>query len=143
MTTFIIKSLDEIQKTARSFLDHFADKKIFAFYGPLGSGKTTFIKSLCKELNAEDNVSSPSFSIINEYVSEENGEIYHLDFYRLEKQEEAYDLGYEEYFYTGKLCFIEWPELVKDILPEETIHVRIKTDSAGARLLEVFNPSGD
>jgi tRNA threonylcarbamoyladenosine biosynthesis protein TsaE len=141
MKKFRINSLEEIQKTARSFLGCFEGNKIFAFYGPLGSGKTTFIKALCRELKAEDNVSSPSFSIINEYISEENGEIYHFDFYRLEKQEEAYDLGYEEYFYTGNLCFIEWPEIVEDILPENTIHVRIKTDPAPARLLEVFIPA--
>ena len=140
MVTFRIDNLDDIQNIARDFLDHFRDQKIFAFYGPLGSGKTTFIKALCKELNAVDNVSSPSFSIINEYRSEENGEIYHFDFYRLEKQEEVYDLGYEEYFYTGKLCFIEWPEIVKEILPEETIHIRIKPDPAPVRLLEVFFP---
>jgi tRNA threonylcarbamoyladenosine biosynthesis protein TsaE len=141
MVNFKINNLNEIQHTARRFLDHFRDKRIFAFYGPLGSGKTTFIKAICKELNVEDNVSSPSFSIINEYNSKGKGEIYHFDFYRIEKQEEVFDLGYEEYFYTGKLCFIEWPEIVKDILPGETIHVRIQIDTAPARILMVFDPS--
>jgi len=143
MVTFRIENLDEIQKTARSFLEHFRDKKIFAFYGSLGSGKTTFIKAICEELKVEDNVSSPSFSIINEYSSKGKGEIYHFDFYRLEKQEEVYDLGYEEYFYSGKICFIEWPDMVKDMLPEETVHVRIQPDQAPARILEVFNQSGE
>jgi len=142
MVTFRIENLDEIQNTARSFLDHFRDKRIFAFYGPLGSGKTTFIKALCKELKVGDNVSSPSFSIINEYSSTGNGEIYHFDFYRLEKQEEVYDLGYEEYFYSEKICFIEWPDMVKDILPEETVHVRIQPDEASARVLKVLNQPG-
>ncbi|MBL7112363.1 MAG: tRNA (adenosine(37)-N6)-threonylcarbamoyltransferase complex ATPase subunit type 1 TsaE [Bacteroidales bacterium] len=142
MVTFRIENLGEIRKTAKNFLDHFRSNRIFAFYGPLGSGKTTFIKALCEELQAEDNVSSPSFSIVNEYSSKGNGEIYHFDFYRLEKQEEVYDLGYEEYFYTGKFCFIEWPDIVKDILPEETIHVRIQPNASSARLLKVFDPSG-
>ena len=142
MVIFRIENLDEIRKTARNFLDRFSDKKIFAFYGPLGSGKTTFIKALCEELSVEDNVSSPSFSIINEYSSKENGEIYHFDFYRIEKQEEVYDMGCEEYFYAGKICFIEWPDIVEDILPEETVHVRIQPDPAPARLLSVFNPPG-
>ena len=142
MLTFRIDSLDLIQRTARSFLDHFRGSKVFAFYGPLGSGKTTFIKALCKELETEDNINSPSFSIINIYHSEKNGEICHFDFYRIEKQEEAYDLGYEEYFFSGKLCFIEWPEIIEDLLPEGTIHVRILTDDAPARVLEVFGPTG-
>ncbi len=141
MVTFRIENLQEIRETAKDFLDHFRKNRIFAFYGPLGSGKTTFIKALCKELQAEDNISSPTFSIINEYSSESNGEIYHFDFYRLEKQEEVYDLGYEEYFYSGKFCFIEWPELVKDILPEGTIHIRIQPNTSSIRLLKVFDPS--
>ena len=142
MVTFRIENLNEIRKTARSFLDSFRGKKIFAFYGPLGSGKTTFIKALCEELKVEDNVSSPSFSIINEYKSKGNGVIYHFDFYRIEKQEEVYDLGYEEYFYAGKICFIEWPDIIVDILPDETVHVRIQPDPAPARLLRVFDSPG-
>ena len=93
-------------------------------------------------MKVEDNVSSPSFSIINEYNSKGNGVIYHFDFYRIEKQEEVYDLGYEEYFYAGKICFIEWPDIVVDILPDEAVHVRIQPDPAPARVLKVFDPPG-
>ena len=102
------------------------DDTVFAFYGKMGAGKTTFIKALCKLLGVEDEVNSPTFAIINEYRSQTTAElIYHFDFYRIKKLEEVYDLGYEDYFYSGALCFIEWPELVEELLPLDAKKVTI------------------
>ena len=141
MVTFRIEKLEDIHKTARIFLNHFSERKIFAFYGPLGAGKTTFIKAICKEMKVVDNVNSPSFSIVNEYHFKGDGKIYHFDFYRIEKLEEVYDLGFEDYFFSGDMCLIEWPEIVKDLLPEETVHIKIITDTEPARLLQEINPA--
>lgn len=109
---------------------------VFAFYGKMGAGKTTFIKSLCKELGVNDTVNSPTFSIVNEYRSDETGElIYHFDFYRVEKIEEVFDMGYEDYFYSGALCLIEWPELIEELLPGDAVRVDIKEEADGSRIL--------
>ena len=114
--TITIKDLDHIEEAAREFIGQMGDDTLFAFYGKMGAGKTTFIKALCKLLGVEDEVNSPTFAIINEYRSETTAElIYHFDFYRIKKLEEVYDLGYEDYFYSGALCFIEWPEDAKKV----------------------------
>jgi len=136
MTTITIKDLDHIEDAAREFIKNMGDDTVFAFYGKMGAGKTTFIKALCKLLGVEDEVNSPTFAIINEYRSETTAElIYHFDFYRIKKLEEVYDLGYEDYFYSGALCFIEWPELVEELLPLDAKKVTITENSDGSRTI--------
>lgn len=137
MTTITIKDLDHIEEAAREFIAQMGDDTVFAFYGKMGAGKTTFIKALCKLLGVEDEVNSPTFAIINEYRSETTAElIYHFDFYRIKKLEEVYDLGYEDYFYSGALCFIEWPELIEELLPLDAKKVTITENSDGSRTIE-------
>ncbi len=132
-----IKDLDHIEEAAREFIGQMGDDTVFAFYGKMGAGKTTFIKALCKLLGVEDEVNSPTFAIINEYRSQTTAElIYHFDFYRIKKLEEVYDLGYEDYFYSGALCFIEWPELVEELLPLDAKKVTITENSDGSRTIE-------
>lgn len=131
-----IQSLDQIHNAAREFIAAMGDNTVFAFYGKMGAGKTTFVKALCRELGVEDVVTSPTFAVINEYRSEIAGElIYHFDFYRIKKLEEVYDMGYEDYFYSGALCFIEWPELIEELLPGNTVCVTIEEQEDGSRKL--------
>ena len=136
--TITIKDLDHIEEAAREFIAQMGDDTVFAFYGKMGAGKTTFIKALCKLLGVEDEVNSPTFAIINEYRSETTAElIYHFDFYRIKKLEEVYDLGYEDYFYSGALCFIEWPELVEELLPLDAKKVTISENADGSRTISI------
>ncbi len=138
MNTIQISSLDIISDAAREFISQMGDDTVFAFYGKMGAGKTTFIKALCKELGVNDEVNSPTFSLINEYRSETTSElIYHFDFYRIKKLEEVYDLGYEDYFYSGALCFIEWPELIEDLLPSDAKKISIDETTDGARIITI------
>ena len=131
-----IQDIEHINEAAREFIKQIGDRRVFAFYGKMGAGKTTFIKALCKLLGVEDEVNSPTFAIINEYRSETTAElIYHFDFYRIKKLEEVYDLGYEDYFYSGALCFIEWPELVEELLPLDAKKVTITENSDGSRTI--------
>lgn len=131
-----IQSLDRIHDAARQFVQAMGDNTVFAFYGKMGAGKTTFIKAVCEELGVSDVITSPTFAIVNEYRSDKGGElIYHFDFYRIKKLEEVYDMGYEDYFYSGALCFIEWPELVEELLPGQAIKVTIVEEENGARKL--------
>ena len=109
--------------------------KVFAFYGKMGAGKTTFIKALCEVLGVEDVITSPTFAIINEYTDGNDDPIYHFDFYRIKKLEEVYDMGYEDYFYSGNLCLLEWPELIEEVLPENVIKVTIEEQPDGTRKL--------
>lgn len=140
MNTIHIKSLEEINEAAREFIRKMGDNTVFAFYGKMGAGKTTFIKALCKELGVTEEVNSPTFAIINEYRSETTSElIYHFDFYRIKKLEEVYDLGYEDYFYSGALCFIEWPELIEELLPSDAKKVSINETTDGARIITINN----
>ena len=135
-----IQSLDHIHEAAREFIAAMGDNTVFAFYGKMGAGKTTFVKALCQELGVEDVVTSPTFAVINEYRSDIAGElIYHFDFYRIKKLEEVYDMGYEDYFYSGALCFIEWPELVEELLPGNTVKVTIEELEDGSRKLTMEN----
>ena len=135
-----IQSLEHIHEAAREFIAAMGDNTVFALYGKMGAGKTTFIKALCQELGGEDVVTSPTFAVINEYRSDIAGElIYHFDFYRIKKLEEVYDMGYEDYFYSGALCFIEWPELVEELLPGNTIKVTIEELEDGSRKLTMEN----
>ena len=131
-----IQSLDHIHEAAREFIAAMGDNTVFALYGKMGAGKTTFVKALCQELGVEDVVTSPTFAVINEYRSDIAGElIYHFDFYRIKKLEEVYDMGYEGYFYSGALCFIEWPELIEELLPGNTVRVPIEELEDGSRKL--------
>jgi tRNA threonylcarbamoyladenosine biosynthesis protein TsaE len=128
--------MEQLPAAARQFIREMGDNTIFAFYGKMGAGKTTFIKAICKELGVTDVINSPTFAIVNEYRSEKTDEpIYHFDFYRIKKLEEIYDMGYEDYFYSGARCLIEWPELVEELLPAGTIKISIETQSNGTRLI--------
>lgn len=131
-----IEKLEHIREAARQFIAEMGDRKVFAFYGSMGAGKTTFVKAVCEELGVEDVITSPTFAIINEYHAEARDlTIYHFDFYRIKKLEEVYDMGYEDYFYSGALCFIEWPELIEDLLPEEAVKVSITEKEDGSRAI--------
>jgi tRNA threonylcarbamoyladenosine biosynthesis protein TsaE len=129
-----IKNQDTIREAARQFVEQMGDSHVFAFYGKMGAGKTTFIKAICEELGVEDVITSPTFAIINEYESPETT-IYHFDFYRIKKLEEVYDMGYEDYFYSGGLCFIEWPELIEELLPEDAVRITIEEQADGSRIV--------
>ena len=158
-----IQDIQHISEAARTFIEHMPAGTVYAFYGKMGAGKTTFIKALCEELGVEDVITSPTFAIVNEYTMGEEGRrrkdegerrkdegrrrkekggrtfkgrsIYHFDFYRIKKLEEVYDMGFEDYFYSGNLCFIEWPELVEEILPEDAVRVTIEEGEDGCRLI--------
>lgn len=132
-----IKSLDTIREAAKTFVKNMGNGHVFAFYGKIGAGKTTFIKAICEELGVEDVITSPTFAIVNEYRSATTNElIYHFDFYRIKKLDEVYDMGYEDYFYSGALCFLEWPELIEDILPGDAVKVTITQQEDGSRIVE-------
>ncbi len=131
-----IPSIDKIQEAAQQFAAEIGTNKLFAFYGKMGAGKTTFIKALCQELGVEDVITSPTFALVNEYTAGDGAPIYHFDFYRIKKIEEVYDMGYEDYFYSGALCLMEWPELIEELLPSETVRVTITVNDDGARTLE-------
>jgi len=132
-----IKNLEELPAAARKFIEKMDDHTVFAFYGGMGAGKTTFIKAICKELGVTETVASPTFAIINEYRGGDGNPIYHFDFYRIHKLEELFDFGYEDYLYSGHTCFIEWPELVEQILPENTVKLSIRETESGRRMIEI------
>jgi tRNA threonylcarbamoyladenosine biosynthesis protein TsaE len=132
-----IKDKRHLNKAAKTFLEATEGNKIFAFYGTMGAGKTTFIKSVCEILGSVDIISSPTFTLINEYRTEKGESLYHIDFYRIKKQEEVFDFGIEEYFASGSYCFMEWPELIEEILPPETVKVRISANSDESRTIEI------
>lgn len=128
-----IQSTATIREAARTFVEHMGDNTVFALYGSMGAGKTTFTKAVCECLGMEDVINSPTFAIVNEYRTQSGELVYHFDFYRIKKLEEVYDMGYEDYFYSGALCFIEWPELVEDLLPADAVKVTIKENEDGTR----------
>lgn len=123
-----IESLDKIDEAALEFIRAMGDNTVFAFHGDMGAGKTTFIKAICENLGVSDTINSPTFAIVNEYRSDSGELIYHFDFYRINKIEEVFDFGYEDYFYSGSLCFIEWPEKVDTLLPKDTVNVYVKVE---------------
>lgn len=135
-----IETLGEINLAARKFLDEMGENCIFAFYGRMGAGKTTFIKAVCEAMGVTDVVASPTFAIVNEYADGRGQPVYHFDFYRIKNLREAYDIGCEDYFYSGRPCFIEWPELVEELLPEETIAVRIEVGDDESRTITIDTP---
>ena len=148
-----IKSIDEIGESAQQFVDEIItpavnsgrDSIVFAFYGIpvylftgfLGAGKTTFIKAVCEALGVEDVINSPTFAIVNEYMDGNGEPIYHFDFYRIKKEEEVLDIGYEDYVYSGNVCFMEWPELIEQLLPEDAIKVTIEEKDNGERVVSI------
>ncbi len=132
-----IRSLEELDEVAGRFLAYVGNRKIFALYGPMGVGKTTFVKAVCRCLGVEDDVSSPTFAIVNEYVTGEGESLYHFDFYRVNSISEAMDFGYEEYFYGGCRCFIEWPEKIDELLPEDIVNCNFSENPDGSRILRV------
>jgi len=130
-----INQLSDLQGAAIALLNFSKQNTIFIFEGEMGAGKTTFIKSICAQLGIEDLVSSPTFSIVNEYKSRMGNVVYHFDFYRIKNLNEAYDIGYEEYFYSGNICLIEWPEKIEELLPEKYVKVKIEVTGADQRTL--------
>lgn len=126
MKTINLTSLDLLSEASKQFIQLIGDHKIFAFQGEMGAGKTTFIKAICQQLGVIENITSPTFAIVNEYIASNDTPIYHFDCYRLKNIEEAFNIGAEDYFYSGNLCFIEWPEKIEDILPSNTVVVKIK-----------------
>ena len=133
--TIKIKDIDSISAAAQEFIAQMGENKIFAFYGGMGAGKTTFVKALCEAMGVTDTVNSPTFAIVNEYDTPTGRPIYHFEFYRIKRLTEVYDMGYEDYFYGRGLCFIEWPELIEDLLPEETVKVTITEQPDGSRVV--------
>lgn len=141
-----IHSLEDIHRAAEEFLPLLKEHRIFAFYGGMGAGKTTFINALCQLLGVEDHTGSPSFAIVNEYSSlltpqSPYSSIYHFDFYRIKSLAEVYDIGYEDYIYSGQPCFIEWPELIEPLLPDDTVSVHITVNDDQSRNLLIQLPS--
>ena len=144
MISIRIQDIDHIREAAREFIAHIGDRCVFAFYGKMGAGKTTFVKAVCEELGVEDVITSPTFAIVNEYQVMGDSQpptpitqhpIFHFDFYRIKRLEEVYDMGFEDYFYSGALCFIEWPELIEDILPDDAVRVSITEQEDGSRVV--------
>lgn len=133
MNKIIVKDQAEINQAAREFLSRTEPKQVFAFYGQMGVGKTTFIKAICDEMKVIDPVSSPTFAIVNEYLTESNDAVFHFDFYRLKNAKEAQEIGAEDYFFCGETCLIEWPEVVEEMLPNEYTRVDITENQKGER----------
>lgn len=142
MTEITIKSTEDLDRAAREFVSLMGDETVYAFYGEMGAGKTTFINALCRALGvSDDETSSPTFAIINEYRSDTTAElIYHFDLYRLENYEEALEIGADDYMESGALCLIEWPEKIEEILPSDTVMVKIEVLGDGSRRLLVSRP---
>ncbi|NDV47281.1 tRNA (adenosine(37)-N6)-threonylcarbamoyltransferase complex ATPase subunit type 1 TsaE [Paludibacter sp. 221] len=137
MTTIEIPSLDTIHDSAKKFIEQIGDRTVFAFNGSMGAGKTTFIKAICDVFGVQESVNSPTFSIVNEYETEDGEIIYHFDCYRINKIQEALDLGAEEYLYSGNLCFIEWAENIAPLLPDSLVNVNIKETENGKRVVRI------
>ena len=137
MNSFVCQHISEMSDIAKNILETFSEERIFAFYGKMGAGKTTFIKEICKQLEVSCNTSSPTFAIINDYPTEKDDNLYHFDFYRIKKPTDALDIGFEEYLYSGKYCFIEWSEKVEEFLPEKYIKVEIEVSENETRIIRL------
>lgn len=138
MNPIEISGIQALPTATASLLPYIKEADVVAFYGKMGAGKTTLIKELCKQLGVNDVVNSPTFSLVNEYHTQNGETIYHFDFYRINKLEEAYDFGYEEYFYSGNLCLIEWPELIEQLLPEDTLKLQITENADSSRTVAML-----
>ncbi len=137
MSVLKINSLEEINAVAKEFLSLVGDKRVFALHGAMGVGKTTFVKAICDAMGVEDTINSPTFAIVNEYHTPKEEIIYHFDFYRIDDVQEAYDFGYEDYFYSNAMCFIEWPEKIESILPQDTVEVLFEEQADGTRSITI------
>ncbi len=126
MKEIVIDSLNELKDVAEAVIERLDGRNVVALYGPMGAGKTTLISAIMEHLGSTDNVTSPTFALVNQYNTANEQPVYHFDFYRINRIEEAFDMGYEEYFYSGDLCLVEWPELVEQLLPEEAMVVKIE-----------------
>lgn len=135
MGKIVINGTGDLDRAAREFLKLTEGVSVYAFYGSMGAGKTTFISAVCRVLGVEDEVASPTFTIVNEYLTGDGRPVYHFDFYRIEKISEALDIGYEEYMDSGELCFMEWPEKIEQILPDDALKVCISENADGSRAL--------
>ena len=133
----VIENLEQMSDAAKNFIEQAGNKRVFAFYGSMGAGKTTFIKSVCEKLGVNETVNSPTFAIINVYEGADGNEIYHMDCYRIETEKEAEDLDLGSYFYSGNWCFIEWPENIENFLPEDVVKLNIKVDEDGKRVISL------
>ncbi|MBJ10538.1 MAG: tRNA (adenosine(37)-N6)-threonylcarbamoyltransferase complex ATPase subunit type 1 TsaE [Flavobacteriales bacterium] len=133
----VVNCISELDDLSKIILNNRKNRDIICFYGEMGVGKTTLIKVICKELGIKDNVSSPTFSIVNEYISSLGDSVYHFDFYRIKDEEEALDMGYEEYFFKNSLCFVEWPEKVSSLIPDEAMKIKI-TKNKESRIIEIL-----
>ena len=131
-----IDSLSELERVAEEILSLIGERRVVLLRGGMGAGKTTLVSRIASKLGAEDTVTSPTFALVNQYEGRE-GTIYHFDFYRINRVEEVFDLGYEEYFYSGELCFVEWPEMVEELLPEDAMEVRITVGDDDKRIFEI------
>ncbi|MBT1700831.1 tRNA (adenosine(37)-N6)-threonylcarbamoyltransferase complex ATPase subunit type 1 TsaE [Fulvivirgaceae bacterium PWU4] len=127
--------LADLNKVAKDFIERAGNRRVWLLYGEMGSGKTTFIKDLCSQLGVADVMSSPTFSIVNEYLTRSNTKVFHFDFYRIKNEAEAYDIGAEEYFYSGNYCFVEWPEKIPSLIPSEHVEVSILSENQTHRTL--------
>lgn len=143
MHEYIIENENGIKDAARWLMSHMNNYLVFSFSGEMGAGKTTLIKALCKELNVSENVSSPSFALVYEYSSPLKGIIYHFDLYRIKEISELFDLGYEDYLYSGNLCFIEWPEIAEELLPPETVKIFLEVHPDNSRKIILNHPEKD
>ncbi len=132
----VVKNKRYLPSAVRKLLEHTGESRIFAFYGSMGAGKTTIIKAICEFLGASGVASSPSFTLVNEYRTQAGESLYHIDFYRIKNISEVFDLGIEEYLYGGCYCFMEWPELAEEVLPEKTVKVRISVGKNEERIIE-------
>ncbi len=137
MKSIEIRSLGELDKAAEFFCQNLGDHRVVALYGPMGAGKTTLVTAIARHLGSEDMVTSPTFAIVNNYDTADGGVIYHFDFYRLNRPEEAFDIGYEEYFFSGELCLVEWPEKIEPLLPDDVLKVYISVTGDNSRLLSM------
>ena len=137
MSTIPVGSLQELDSAAMRFLEAAGGAKVIAFSGELGAGKTTFIQAICRNLGITVEVNSPTFSLVNEYFTPEGDSVFHFDFYRIETPEELFDMGYEEYFYSGSLCLIEWPEKASGLMPEDTLMVNITVGENESRVIQL------
>ena len=132
-----INSLDGIADAARQFVDAMGENKVFAMFGPMGVGKTTFIKAVCEVLGVQDTITSPTFAIVNEYRTDSGEQIFHFDFYRIRKVEEVYEMGYDDHIYSGAVCFLEWPELIEELLPDDAVRVTLTEEEDGTRTITI------
>jgi len=137
MKAYKANTISDLKEIAKKLILDFSENRVILFYGEMGVGKTTLIKALCKQLGVDEPTNSPTFSIVNEYFSVDNKTVYHFDFYRIEKEEEVFDMGYEDYFYSKNYCFVEWPEKILNLIPEDAVKIIINEDENNNRLISV------